>query len=188
VGGATLLTWKKSGEKVDGYIVYRIDQQTQEYKEIASFCGLGSSTTTDTFLWDYCKPTVLNPNRNYYKYAVRAFKIEKTGSGSYQNLSLASTANSKYSLEQTVLNSLDISLYPNPTGGLTTLSNLPQNTLITISVINVLGQTIQTFSQESTESGNITWRLPSYANGLLEICVGVPDGQSTLKLMATSTQ
>jgi hypothetical protein len=79
-------------------------------------------------------------------------------------------------------------LYPNPTGGLTTLSNLPQNTLITISVINVLGQTIQTFSQESTESGNITWRLPSYANGLLEICVGVPDGQSTLKLMATSTQ
>lgn len=188
VGGATLLTWKKSGEKVDGYVVYRIDQQTQEYKEIATFCGLGNSTTTDTFLWDYCKPTVLNPNRNYYKYAVRAYKIEKTGSGSYQNLSLASTANSKYSLDQTVIGSMGLSVYPNPTKGLTTLSNLPKNTLITISVINVLGQTIQTFSQESTESGNLTWRLPSSANGLLEICVGVPDGHTTLKLMATSTQ
>ena len=32
--GGTLLKWNKSGEKVDGYVVYRIDQKTQEYKEI----------------------------------------------------------------------------------------------------------------------------------------------------------
>ena len=40
---------------MDGYVVYRIDQKTQEYKEIGRYCVLGSSTTTDTFYFDYCK-------------------------------------------------------------------------------------------------------------------------------------
>lgn len=182
--GGTLLNWNRSGEKVDGYVVYRIDQKNQEYKEIATFCGLGTSTTTDTFYWDYCKPTIVNPSAGDYKYAVRAFKWETTGSGSYQNLSLASMANSKYTTANTDLLVLGYNLYPNPTTGLTTLGNLTAQQLISVDVFNALGQLIQSFEATADEAGQYTWRLPAGVSGILEVVITANEKRSSTKLIA----
>lgn len=182
--GGTLLKWNRSGEKVDGYVVYRIDQKNQEYKEIATFCGLGTSTTTDTFYWDYCKPTIVNPSAGDYKYAVRAFKWETTGSGSYQNLSLASMANSKYTAANTDLPVLGYNLYPNPTNGLTTLGNLTAQQLISVDVFNALGQLIQSFEATADEAGQYTWRLPAGVSGILEVVITANEKRSSTKLIA----
>ena len=182
--GGTLLKWNRSGEKVDGYVVYRIDQKNQEYKEIATFCGLGTSTTTDTFYWDYCKPTIVNPSAGDYKYAVRAFKWETTGSGSYQNLSLASMANSKYTAANTDIPVLGYNLYPNPTTGVTTLGNLTAQQLISVDVFNALGQLIQSFEATADEAGQYTWRLPAGVSGILEVVITANEKRSSTKLIA----
>ena len=185
--GGTLLKWNKSGEKVDGYVVYRIDQKTQEYKEIARYCGLGSSTTTDTFYWDYCKPTLLNPNAGEYKYAVRAFRWETTGSGSYQNLSLASIANSKYTANIGDLSRIGFTLFPNPTNGSTTLGNLPKGQTVEVTVYNTIGQTIQSFKAQADGNGNYTWSLPSGISGIFEVVVSSDNQQATIKLIVVSS-
>jgi hypothetical protein len=181
--GATLLKWNRSPEKVDGYVVYRIDQKTQEYKEIAGYCGLGNSTTSDTFYWDYCKPTLLNPNAGEYKYAVRAFRWEATGSGSYQNLSLASMANSKYTAEIGDLSRIGFTLFPNPTNGSTTLGNLPKGQMVQVNVYNTVGQTIQSFHAQTDVNGNFSWELPAGISGIYEVAVSFGNQQSTTKLI-----
>jgi hypothetical protein len=169
--GGTLLKWNKSAEKVDGYVVYRIDQNTQEYKEIASYCGLSSSTTTDTFYFDYCKPTPINPIVGNYKYAVRAFKWETTGSGSYQNLSLATTANTKHTLDLDETLTVGAVLYPNPCKGYTVISNLPVNSAIQVRVFNAVGQIIQSNEAMTDANGQFKLVLKTGNTGILSVVV-----------------
>jgi hypothetical protein len=185
--GGTLLKWNRSAEKIDGYVVYRIDQNTQEYKEIASYCGLGSSTTTDSFYFDYCKPTPLNPNTGNYKYAVRAFKWENTGSGSYQNLSLAAMANTKYTLNPSQLLKSTVSLYPNPSAGHVRLGNLPANEKFNLTVFNTLGQTIQSFNAETDVNGHFNWSLPDDIQGVFEVVVSISGMEYSNKLLVTQS-
>lgn len=185
--GGTLLKWNRSPEKVDGYVVYRIDQNTLEYKEIASYCGVGTSTTIDTFYFDYCKPTVLNPGSGNYKYAVRAFKWETTGSGSYQNLSLATMANTKYTLSLSDLPNGGITLYPNPSEGKTRVANLPVNAPCSIAVFNAVGQLIQSLDAESDASGNCVLNLPAGVSGVFEVVVTTSGTQFSSKLLVTNS-
>jgi len=169
--GGTLLKWNRSPEKVDGYVVYRIDQNTQEYKEIASFCGLGSSVTTDTTYFDYCKPTPLNPNTGNYKYAVRAFKWETTGSGSYQNLSLATTANTKYTLDLGDTPPVGAVLYPNPCMGSTVMSRLPVNAAVQVRIYNAVGQFMQSTVAMTDANGQYKLVLKSGSTGIFNVVV-----------------
>ncbi|MEK0439370.1 MAG: hypothetical protein RLZZ504_286 [Bacteroidota bacterium] len=169
--GGTLLKWNRSPEKVDGYVVYRIDQNTQEYKEIASFCGLGSAVTTDTTYFDYCKPTPLNPNAGNYKYAVRAFKWETTGSGSYQNLSLATTANTKYTLDLGDTPPVGAVLYPNPCKGSTVMSHLPVNAAIQVRIYNAVGQLMQSTVAMTDANGQYKLVLKSGSTGIFNVVV-----------------
>jgi hypothetical protein len=181
--GGTLLKWNKSGEKVDGYVVYRIDQKTQEHKEIARYCGLGSSTTTDTFYWDYCKPTLLNPNAGEYKYAVRAFRWETTGSGSYQNLSLASMANSNYTANIGDLSRIGFTLFPNPTAGIVTASHLPANGQCQVVITNALGQIVQSVAGETDDLGSIRWKIAEGIHGVVQIGIVINNQQFSNKLI-----
>jgi hypothetical protein len=151
--------------------VYRIDQNTQEYKEIASFCGLGSSVTTDTTYFDYCKPTPLNPNTGNYKYAVRAFKWETTGSGSYQNLSLATTANTKYTLDLGDTPPVGAVLYPNPCKGSTVMSRLPVNAAIQVRIYNAVGQLMQSTVAMTDANGQYKLVLKSGSTGIFNVVV-----------------
>lgn len=183
INGGTQLKWNKSADKVDGYVVYRIDQNTQEYKEIATYCGLGNSVTTDTVYFDYCKPTVINPNNGNYNYAVRAFRWETTGSGSYQNLSLATTANTKYTLDRWDAQSPGITLYPNPSKGFTTLGNLPAQVGVTVSIYNAVGQLIQRNAVETDASGNYRLILKPGISGLFEVVVNTETTAYSSKLL-----
>lgn len=181
--GATLLKWNKPSGAVDGYVVYRIDQETQEYKEIGSYCKLINSTTTDTFFWDYCQPSPLNPNPGNYKYAVRAFRWETTGSGSYQNLSLAAITSSKHTLNAESLEEENLIVSPNPTAGIVTASHLPANGNCKIVITNALGQIVQSVSGETDDLGSIRMKIADGIHGVVQIGIVINNQQFSNKLI-----
>ena len=171
--GGTLLKWNKAAGMVDGYVVYRIDLNSQEYKEIGTFCGQTNSTTTDTFYWDYCKPTPINPNPGNYMYAVRSFRWETTGSGSYQNLGLATMAKSKFTAENVGIDKMSFQLYPNPSIGQIKATQLPASQKYKLMVTNSLGQTIQTISGITDGNGGLNWNLPVNVNGTMYVSIHI---------------
>lgn len=181
--GTSTLRWNKTGEKIDGYMVYRIDLQTLQYKEIGSFCTLVNSTTQDTFFIDYCKPTIVNPLNGNFKYAVRAFKIETTGSGSYQNLSLAAIANPNYTAA-TTNNVLPIfSLYPNPSNGKVNASNLSPNQPYEAEIFNAMGKIVCVKQGVTDNNGQLTLLLTTAINGVFDVSVKINQTTHNSKLV-----
>jgi len=120
VAGAVKLSWNKSEAAVDGYYVFLFDKTTGKYTLVSEQrCPGKSSFTTDTFFTDEC-----NWSSGNYTYAVRAMSVTKTGSGTYENLSLASFADVTHTNSISSDIQPQISIYPNPSAELIKISGL----------------------------------------------------------------
>ena len=106
---AVELSWQApENEEIVGYYIYRKEAGSDE------FIRLHNDPVTDTFYSDQIPPDGL------HTYMVRTLKLEKSGSGTYFNLSLGimDTITFRFvsSVNENGLNDL-ISVYPNPTNG-----------------------------------------------------------------------
>ncbi len=148
--GNVTLSWNASKGKVDGYILYRIDTAKQAYKEIAWWCPGKSSRTTDTTFTDIC-----NWSTGNYIYAVRAHKMETTGSGSYENLSIAAMASVAHSNTVIENEKTEITLFPNPSSSCVNASGLIPHLYCEIIATNILGEILFTRREFASQSGSI---------------------------------
>ena len=182
--GTTLLKWNASKEKVDGYAVYRIDESKQEWREISSYCPSSANTTTDTFYFDYCKSTPLGNNQGKYTYAVRAFRWETTGAGSYRNLSMG-VVGQTITTDVNSINQTTILAYPNPTHGEIVISGLKGSNRCDIRIVNISGQVLKSVSGSTSESGEIHVNVADLPDQLLLIQVNQGDKFFTEKVNLT---
>jgi hypothetical protein len=182
--GTTLLKWNASKEKVDGYAVYRIDESKQEWREISSYCPSSANTTTDTFYFDYCKSTPLGNNQGKYTYAVRAFRWETTGAGSYRNLSMG-VVGQTITTDVNSINQTTILAYPNPTHGEIVISGLKGSNRCDLRIVNISGQVLKSVSGSTSESGEIHVNVADLSDQLLLIQVNQGDKFFTEKVNLT---
>jgi hypothetical protein len=182
--GTTLLKWNASKEKVDGYAVYRIDESKQEWREISSYCPSSANTTTDTFYLDYCKSTPLGNNQGKYTYAVRAFRWETTGAGSYRNLSMG-VVGQTITTDVNSINQTTILAYPNPTHGEIVISGLKGSNRCDLRIVNISGQVLKSVSGSTSESGEIHVNVADLSDQLLLIQVNQGDKFFTEKVNLT---
>ena len=166
--GATSLKWNASKEKVDGYAIYRIDETKQEWREVSSYCPASTNTTTDTFYTDFCRSTPLGNNQGKFVYAVRAFRWETTGSGSYRNLSMA-TVGQTITTNTNTPSLNHISVYPNPTYGQVTVAGLLSESTCEIQVLTTSGQTLQRYKGITSDTGEYRFNLSQISEQLLLI-------------------
>jgi len=182
--GSTLLKWYASKEKVDGYAVYRIDESKQEWREISSYCPSSANTTTDTFYFDYCKSTPLGNNQGKYTYAVRAFRWETTGAGSYRNLSMG-VVGQTITTDISTINVATIHCYPNPTTGKITIGGLVASSKCELSVLNLSGQVLKTTTAYASETGECQLNFNDLSDQLLLIQVNQGGKMYTEKVNLT---
>jgi hypothetical protein len=182
--GSTLLKWNASKEKVDGYAVYRIDESKQVWREISSYCPSSANTTTDTFYFDYCKSTPLGNNQGKYTYAVRAFRWETTGAGSYRNLSMG-VVGQTITTDISTINVATIHCYPNPTTGTITIGGLVASSKCELSVLNLSGQVLKTTTAYASETGECQLNFNDLSDQLLLIQVNQGGKMYTEKVNLT---
>ena len=182
--GATSLKWNASKEKVDGYAIYRIDETKQEWREVSSYCPAASNTTTDTFYTDFCRSTPLGNNQGKFVYAVRAFRWETTGSGSYRNLSMA-TVGQTITTNTNTPGHNPISVYPNPTPGQVTVAGLLSETTCEIHVLTTSGQTLQRYKGVTSDTGEYRFNLSQISEQLLLIQINQAGRTFTQKVNLT---
>ena len=109
--GIVTLKWSATDD-VDGYYIYLHDTATGEFTLASAIRCPGSiSFTKDTVYTDNCNWTSGN-----FRYAVRAMKISKTGSGSFENLSLAEFVHidNINAVDNSVSRTNNVQLSPNP--------------------------------------------------------------------------
>lgn len=162
--GTVTLSWNASKGKIDGYIVYRIDTAKQEYKEISWWCPGKSSRTIDTTFTDLC-----NWSSGNYLYAVRAHKMETTGSGSYENLSIAAMASVAHTNTVIANEQKDIALFPNPSTSCVSASGLSPNLYCEIIATNMLGERLFTKSLFASQSGSILIDLGNLETQIVQL-------------------
>lgn len=142
--GSVKLSWNKANGKVDGYYIYLFDKTTGKFTLASEIrCPNQVSYTTDTFYQDNC-----NWSSGNYTYAVRTMAITETGSGTYENLSMASFAEVSHTNNTTEINAPTISVYPNPTMGTINIHGVNSNNLKSITVYSINGKIIFTVDEK----------------------------------------
>lgn len=139
VNGAVTLSWNKpSYGKVDGYYIYLFAKSTGKYTLASEIrCPGLTAFTTDTFFTDNC-----NWSSGNYTYAVRAMSNTVTGSGSYENLSLAAFADVAHTNASTHLQTATISVYPNPSAEFISVSGIDLDQIEAIRLVSMDGKVV----------------------------------------------
>ncbi len=156
--GIVTLNWS-SAENVDGYYIYLHDTTTGEFTLASALrCPNSVSYTTDTSYTDNCNWTTGN-----FRYAVRAMKLTTTGSGSYENLSLAKFVNidNVNAVESVKNTEINIRVSPNPTIDKTlNVNGLISNFTSEIKLFDIQGKAIKIW-EVNPLNGSIKLDLPS---------------------------
>ena len=136
--GTVKLSWNKSPNKVDGYYVFLFDKNTGKYTLASELrCPGKSSYTSDTFFTDEC-----NWSTGNYMYAVRAMSITKTGSGTYENLSMATFAEVAHTNSSNDISIPSITVCPNPAAEMIKITGLKNSVPSDIQISTIDGKTV----------------------------------------------
>jgi hypothetical protein len=105
------LSWTASTETVEGYFVYRYDSSSRFFIQLNTNPIQGTSFTD-----------VSNQKSGNHTYMVRAMRIETTPSGSYENLSIGSSATVSHIFVSNLAQSpslleQSLTVFPNPNSG-----------------------------------------------------------------------
>lgn len=174
------LEWTPSTEKVAGYMVYRIDKNTNRPFKIHS------GIIDTTYFVD-----ANNSESGVHQYMVRAMQYDTTTSGSYENLSygIFTSVNHTFiaGIDDFIIEELfDIRSFPNPSNGAFELrfSSLKEQA-IQVRLSDISGR-VHLTEKHKTQTGinNIHFKLESLANGIYFIRLVNENGQSkTEKIM-----
>lgn len=136
--GSVKLSWNRAKGKVDGYYIYLFDKTTGKFTLASEIrCPNQVSFTTDTFYQDNC-----NWSTGNYTYAVRTMSMTETGSGTYENLSLASFTEVTHTNNTINNNKYSISVYPNPAIGSINIHGVEAANLNCIHLYSIDGKLI----------------------------------------------
>jgi hypothetical protein len=156
--GSVKLTWNKAYGKVDGYYIYLFDKATGKFTLASEIrCPNTPSFTTDTFFRDNC-----NWSSGNYSYAVRAMSITETGSGTYENLSLAAFADVAHTNNQEELSITTLSVYPNPVTDCIFIHGIIDATIEKVNLMSMNGKIVYSAKIEQLKSENTgtTLKIP----------------------------
>ncbi len=143
--GSVKLTWNKATGKVDGYYIYLYNKTTGKFTLASEIrCPNQVSFTTDTFYQDNC-----NWSSGNYTYAVRTMSITETGSGTYENLSMASFADVSHTNNTTVKNTQSITVYPNPAIGAINIHGVNLDNVESINLYSMDGRLIVSLDKKT---------------------------------------
>ena len=121
-----------------GYYIYLFDKTTGKFTLASEIrCPNQVSFTTDTFYQDNC-----NWSTGNYTYAVRTMSMTETGSGTYENLSLASFTEVTHTNNTINNNKYSISVYPNPAIGSINIYGVDAANLNCIHLYSIDGKLI----------------------------------------------
>jgi hypothetical protein len=174
--GSVKLRWSKSSS-ASNYIIYRIDTANFTYEGAMKNCG--SSNTIDTFFVDDC-----NWGTGTYLYGVAASKLDTTGSGTFWNQSMLTTASVEHTNSSLNQGNTEISISPNPAQGFIQIKNIPQSIETKITITGIDGRIwLQKIFNNNNEKQDFTLPISSEFQGLCIVTIESNLGVRSIQLI-----
>ena len=170
------LNWKSVAGNIDGYCIYKVDSQTNQYVRV------NTNIITATFYVD---------DKNYYTgnytYAARAIRLETTASGSYYNVGVSAYAKIYHinAVGETAKESININVFPNPSSNIFHLTTeVSFHTEGDVVVYDIRGKEIWSMHLNSKDNHQVfDIDLSTYPRGVYILNIKTNEASLSRKLM-----
>jgi hypothetical protein len=170
--GSVKLNWVKAKGKFDGYNIYRVDTVTNTWTK------LNTTIIVDSFFTD---------SKNYvngkHKYAVRAVRLETTGSGTYYNLGISNFAWVNHTNAIYEMPKIQVQLAPNPAENSFEIQlNALSAAAAEIKILDISGKQVE-FTSAIMSYNALRCDVSKVPNGIYFVQITCKEGQVTEKLI-----
>ena len=170
--GSVKLNWVKAKGKFDGYNIYRVDTVTNTWTK------LNTTIIVDSFYTD---------SKNYvngkHKYAVRAVRLETTGSGTYYNLGTSNFAWVNHTNAIYEMPKIQVQLAPNPAENSFEIQlNALSAAAAEIKILDISGKQVA-FTSAIMSYNALRCDVSKVPNGIYFVQITCKEGQVTEKLI-----